>query len=216
LGTEQQNMSTTLVGRDRVWKVVLAVLGVLALTACASKPVAVQTGFLNDYSNLREESPSRMRFVSPRLREYDAFMIDPIEIRIPGNRLSEPDRAEAARYFLASLIHAVQNQGLTVTDTPGQGVARVQVALTDVAESTWWKKLHPGMRISGAGTGGAAMEGEVVDSVTGEQIAATVQSVSGSQWDFTAFSTLADVKGAIDKWTAEAAARLKQERAQAG
>lgn len=87
-----------------------------------------------------------------------------------------------------------------MTDRPGVGVARVQIALTDIAESTWWRKIHPVWRSLGAGTGGASMEAEIVDSVTGERLAAVIQTVSGNQFDFTAFSTLADVKSAIDKW----------------
>ena len=171
------------------------------------------TGFLSDYSKLTKEAPARMQYVSPRLREYTSFMVDPIEVRIPQDKLSPEEGAEAARYFRDSAIRALRKEGMTVAEAPGVGVARVQIALTDVARSTWWQKIHPLMRASGAGTGGAAMEGQIVDSVTGEQLAAGVQAVSGSQFDPTAFSTLADVKGAIDIWTTEAAARLRREHA---
>jgi hypothetical protein len=97
-----------------------------------------------------------------------------------------------------------------VVEETAVGVARVQMALTDIAKSTWWQKLHPGMRMTGAGTGGAAMEAEVIDSVTGEQVGAVVQSASGNQFDFTAFSTLADVKSVMDKWAELAAQRLRE------
>jgi hypothetical protein len=44
------------------------------------------------------------------------------------------------------------------------------------------------------------MEGEVLDSVTGKQLGAVVQAAPGNQFNFTAFSTVDDVKSAIDKW----------------
>lgn len=109
-------------------------------------------------------------------------------------------------------MKVVEGQGLGVVDRPGVGVARVRLALTDVAKSTWWQKIHPASRMTGAGTGGAAMEGEVIDSVTGEQVAAIVQAGQGNQFDFSAFSTLADVKNAIDAWAEQAGARLKELR----
>ena len=129
--------------------------------------------------------------------------------------MSDEDRAAAARYFRASLISMLELQGLTVTEDPGVNVARLRTALTDVAASTWWQKLHPVSRVTGAGTGGAAMEAEVRDSITGEQLAAVVQSATGDQFDLGAFSTLDDVKSAIDKWTKLAGDALSELRARA-
>lgn len=167
---------------------------------CANKPAATPSGFLEDYSQLQQDGESRMVFASPRLASFDAFIVDPIELRVAPTKLSPEDQAEAARYFRQSAIVSLLSQGLAVTDRPGVGVARVQIALTDIAQSTWWRKVHPLWRSMGAGTGGAAMEAQVVDSVTGQRLAAVIQSASGNQFDFTAFSTLADVKSAIDKW----------------
>lgn len=191
---------------------VLATLAGFALGGCASTPPAARTGFISDYSNLTTESAAKMKFVSPRLADYGSFLIDPVEVRVHGDALSPEDRAEAARYFRGAFVKVVEGQGLGVVDRPGVGVARVRLALTDVAKSTWWQKIHPASRMTGAGTGGAAMEGEVIDSVTGEQVAAIVQAGQGNQFDFSAFSTLADVKNAIDAWAEQAGARLKELR----
>jgi hypothetical protein len=188
----------------------------LTLGGCSTKPAAVQTGYLSDYSKLEAETESRVAYRSPELATFDAFIVDPVEVRIPNKVLSEEDRAEAARYFRQRLVGVLETEGLRVTDTPAVGVARVRVALTDVAKSTWWQKLHPVSRVVGAGTGGAAMEAEVIDSVTGQQVAAVVQSGSGNQFNFTAFSTLSDVKSAIDDWAARAGRNLKALRESAG
>ena len=56
----------------------LAVVGTV-LTGCSTPPPT--TGFLSDYSRLEVVDGSKMRYISPRLSEYDAFIIDPVEIR---------------------------------------------------------------------------------------------------------------------------------------
>lgn len=186
-----------------------------AIPGCASKPPINQSGFLDDYSNLRPDGENRMVFASEKLANYDAFMIDPIEIRVDSEKLSAEDRAEAARHFLSSAASGLRSQGLTVTTLPGVGVARIQMALTDVAKSTWWRKIDPLWRAMGDGTGGAAMESQIIDSISGEQLAAVVQSESGNQFDFTAFSTIADIKSVMDKWAEQGAKELQALRTRA-
>jgi hypothetical protein len=183
---------------------------IVSSAGCASKPPAQQTGFISDYSRLVEEDSHTARYVSPWAREYSKVIVDPVESRLRPGALSDEDRAEALRYMRAACKRAFSNAGFTVVEEAGVGVARVQLALTDVAASTWWKKIHPGMRFVGAGTGGAAMEAEVIDAVTGEQLGAVVQSASGSQFNLTAFSTLADVESAMDRWAEFTAVRLRQ------
>ncbi len=181
---------------------------------CATKPNAVQTGFLKDYSRLTAESENRAAYRSQKLVDYDKFMVDPVEVLIPGEKLNAADRAEAARYFRATLIEVLQKQGLSLVNDPAPDTMRFRIALTDIAKSTWWQKIHPASRALGAGTGGAAMEAEVIDAVTGEQLAAVVQAGSGNQFDFTAFSTLADVKSAIDAWSKQAGKNLERLRSE--
>jgi Protein of unknown function (DUF3313) len=189
----------------------LAVLG-----ACASRPEAKPSGFLSDYSRLEKVDAHRMWYVSPRLAEYDSFIVDPVVFRAPPETLTPEQRAEVAEYFHRRVEDLLKDRGLAVTSAPHEGIARVSFALTDIARSTWWMKIHPGMRASGAGTGGAAMEAEIVDSVTGEQLLAAVQSSFGQQFDITAFSTAADVKSAIDKWAVQAGKRFDEVRAGEG
>lgn len=60
----------------------------------------------------------------------------------------------------------------------------------------------------GAGCGGAAMEAEIVDSVTGEQVAAVIRSGVGSQFRAFNISTVSDVKNTIDVWARDAGHQL--------
>jgi hypothetical protein len=194
--------------------VIAAWVVLLAAGGCAKTPPAKQTGFLSDYSRLRQINDRRMNYVSPTLRDYQSYMIDPIEFRTPPEKLSPKQRAQVAQHFHQRLREVLQQQGFAIVTEPDVGVARVSIALTDVANSTWWKKVHPVARSTGAGTGGAAMEGEVIDSVTGEQLAAFIQASPGNQFNFLAFSTVADINSAIDKWADQAARRLKELRSE--
>ena len=189
---------------------------VTVLGACASKPEARETKFLSTYANLKPVNEQRMNYVAPQLRDYKSFIIDPVKFFVPPKKLTQAERADVAEYFRKKFVELLEKRGLTITSSPGPGVARVRLALTDIAESTWWMKVHPASRAAGAGTGGAAMEGEVVDSVSGKQIGAVVQASTGNQFNYTSFSTVADVKSAIDKWADQAAQRLDELRAGTG
>lgn len=191
----------------------LVVLIAVIVGGCASSPPAEQTGFLSDYSRLQEKDSKRMSYASPELKNYQAYMVDPIEFRVPPEKLSPAERADVARHFNKRLTQLLEKRGYAIVREPGVGVARVSIALTDVARSTWWLRLHPASRASGAGTGGAAMEAEIIDSVTGQQLAAAVQASPGTQFDITAFSTVADVNNAINKWAQQAELRLDELRA---
>ncbi|MHC4319399.1 MAG: DUF3313 family protein, partial [Planctomycetota bacterium] len=79
-----------------------------------------------------------------------------------------------------------------------------------------WGNLHPGSKLMGAGTGGASMEGEILDSVTGRQLGAVIQAKKGSQFDLDYFDGLNDVKDAIDAWAKQASKTFESMRAKSG
>ncbi|MFG0275317.1 MAG: DUF3313 family protein [Phycisphaerales bacterium] len=203
------------IGREMSRRVIAVAMlsAALLLSGCANRPSASYTGFLSDYSRLEPVSDTRARYESGRAREYEAFIVEPIEVLTPREKLSESDREAAKRHFDSRVRLAIREAGWGVVESPGPNVGRLRIALTDVARSTWWMKLHPAAHAAGVGTGGAAMEAEVLDSVTGEQVGAVVQAATGNQFDFTAFSTLDDVKNAIDKWADIFHERLEELRA---
>lgn len=187
---------------------ILLVLLAALLGGCNSAPHARQTGFLSDYAQLEKTGPERMGYLAPELAGYHAFVLQDLEFLIPDGKLTDTDRAEIAAHLRARVVEVLQSRGFTVTDTAGPDAARIRLAITGIAESTWWMKIHPGARLTGAGTGGAAMEGEIVDAATGRQLAAAVVASPASQFDLTAFSTVADVKNTIDDWARQAGRRL--------
>ena len=117
-----------------------------------------------------------------------------------------------------SLRKALRDNGFRLTETPDSDIGLIRVAITDVQKSKWYLNLHPATKLTGAGLGGASMEGEVVDSVTGKQLGAVVQSGKGNQFELDTFSELDDVKDVIDRWTEAAGKRLRElrERARRG
>jgi hypothetical protein len=176
------------------------------------------TGFLGDYSKLRKDKDGALRYVNPELRTYSQFIVEPVQMRTQRTPpvLDPSQRAEVARYMRGSLRNVLSEGGFTVIERPGVGVALVRVAITDVQKSKWYLNLHPATKVTGAGAGGASMEGEVIDSVTGEQLGAVVQSGKGNQFELDTFSELDDVKDVIDRWAKAAAKRLKELRERSG
>ena len=126
--------------------------------------------------------------------------------------MTPAETAEVARYFNAALTKEFTKRGYKVVNEPDVGVARIRVAVTDINQSTWWMNLHPASKLSGAGTGGASMEGEVIDSVTGKQLGAVIQTGKGNQFELDTFNKLDDVKDAINGWAKAAVDRLDQIR----
>lgn len=190
----------------------ILMIAISTLGGCgASAPIA--TGFLSDYSNLTKQSDTSYRYIASgnRLADYDRFIIEPVRVYYHGGRAKVPgsDMQELANYLRSAIVKAISVR-YSVVNQPGQGVARVRIALTDVKKSTWWMNIHPGSKLTGSGTGEAAMEGEVLDSFTNEQIAALVESRRGNQFELDHFSEYDDAKDVIDDWAQRFRMRLDE------
>lgn len=202
-------MTTGQVARVSLMAALAMVLAGL-LGGCSSAPATTHSGFLSDYSKLRAVNDQKMSFISPELKTYRSFMVDPVQFRAQRSKLSAEDRAEIARYMKESIETVLQNAGYKLVSAAGADTARFRIAITNVHESTWWMKIHPGSNLAGAGRGGAAMEGEIVDATTGDQLAAVVQAGTGSQFTAFNYSTVSDIKSTIDEWAKVAAARFEE------
>lgn len=196
-------------------KLAALLLCAISMVGCSSAPALTHTGFLSSYDRLETVNDNRMRYIAPELKNYQAFIIDPVQISSQKGQLKPEDRAEIATYFRESLVKVLGETGYKVTSTPGVGTARIRVALTNVQDSKWWMKVHPVGNLAGGGRGGASMESEIIDSVTGEQLAAVVQAGTGSQFTAFNYSTVSDIKSTIDEWARNAGQRLAELRASA-
>jgi hypothetical protein len=97
--------------------------------------------------------------------------------------------------------------GVKLVDEPGPGVGRLRWALTDLDKTKTGMRLLPQSRLLGLGHGGATVEAEMHDSMTGTIVARGVDMhdpgyLGGGvrKWS--------DVKGSLHYWANHLAARL--------
>ena len=217
----------------KMFKLVLAVVMVAILFGCAASGMkdVQQSGFLGDYSMLKPGGDDRaaLVYIKPGtdFKPYNKIMFDRILVSLADeaeHKEADPALlAEMAEYYQEALINAVKG-GYTQVDKPGPDVLRVRVVITGIKPSspvsnTLSTIVPVGMVVAGAtkaasgdnlGTGEAATEIEVVDSVTGERLAAAVdrrqggKSAFGGKWD--------DTKEAFDYWATRFRERLDEVR----
>jgi len=195
----------------RFSKFVLLPLLAVLLGACASRR-PVPTGFLSDYSKLQPDGPARAVHFSPKLAAYSSFIVDPVRLGAGEGKLTLAQREEVTSYMHDSIVKVYTSRGYRVVSHSGRDTARVRMAITDLKKSTWWLNLYWATKLSGLGTGGAAMEGEIIDSRSGDQLAAVIDAGRGNQFELDTFSALDDVKDVIDRWVKKAGERMDRLR----
>ncbi len=185
-------------------RAILLLILLSVFCGCESKEKAM-TGFLSDYSKLKRESASTMRYVNEEaVKRYSSFIVDPVEVHFykgskSEGQLTEQQLSELTNYMHSKIVQALQGAGKTVVEQPGAGVARVRASLSDIKKSSA-VSIIPQASLLGAGIGGASMEAELVDSMTGEQLGAVVDSGTGSRVPFTNLGDLNAAKNVIDGW----------------
>lgn len=194
--------------------IVIAAVFLVIQCGCSAK-LGKRTGFLSDYSKLEPQSEVSYRYVSmDRLSKFSKFIIDPITIHLHSRskakkETSEEERTDLKNYMHATLVKTI-GEGYEIVHRPGPGVARARIALSDIKKAQVLLNIHPGSKIMGAGLGGASLEGELVDSQTGEQIAALVESQLGDRLSLDGLSPWGDAKAIMDGWAARVRKRIDE------
>jgi hypothetical protein len=196
--------------------VTISVLAVtmLVLGGCGSGQQE-EVGFLSDYSKLMKESDSILRYVNQKkVGNYSAIIVDPVEVHLQSKakakdeaKLTQQQIEDLANYFQDAIVREIAKSGKKIAYQPGPGVARLRVALTDIEKSDAISML-PQASLAGVGIGGASVEAELIDSVTEEQLAVTVQSRTGSRVPFSTLGDWTAAKQVMDKWAKEMSKRL--------
>lgn len=177
-------------------------LPALLAAACASGPKDA-SGFLKDYSKLRRDRQYKADWVWLKpgidLRDYDRVMIDPVVV-MPGKgskagELGPEVLKKVAEAFTETLRETIDPY-YSVAPAPGPHVLRVRVAITDVAKAAGGKPGDPDYSV-----GSAAMEAEILDSLTGERQAAAIDRIEGSQAGADVPREWVHVKGAFVEWS---------------
>lgn len=197
--------------RTRVHILLTAALIVTTLIGCGPK-AQDRSGFLSDYTKLQKDSKSSLRYLDKAvLKKYPKFIIDPIETHITkdDHKLTPEQVKDLESYMYDSMVKAVLASDKKVAYVPAEGVARLRIALTDIDRSHEVSML-PQATLLGAGLGGASVEAEIVDSMTGQQIGALVQSKKGSQIPFTSLGNWTAAKQVINTWAKTLQKRLSE------
>jgi len=196
--------------------IMLAVFAVVS--ACATIDEPEQKGFLSDYSKLERADDGQWRYASGKIGNYSKFYIEPIsDLMSPSNRehFSAKGIEELKEHFVTKVTAALtKDDGYEVVSGPGPGVVTLRLAITEVDASIAALNITIYTKATGAGLGGIAAEGEVVDSVTGEQIVAAIRWGAGSRVLRAGLSKLGDAKLVIDRWAAEFRKRIDQAHAE--
>jgi hypothetical protein len=216
--------------------ILLAFFLTLGLGACATTEQtrsAKPSGFLKNYSQLMKGSGERAqlfyinRYVN--FAAYNKVMIEPVTIwhssssDLSGVPVDELQRM--ADYLYKATIKELGSI-LTIVERPGPGVMRVRMAITAARGSNvpmdivtnvlppaiaidWGKKLATGTH---AFVGKAAIEAEVLDSLSYVRLAAAVDERAGGKTFEGKTSKWSDVQESFDYWANRFKVRLKELR----
>jgi hypothetical protein len=208
-----------------------ALCGLMAVSACSVAPTKSglkrvpegqqDSGFLKDYTNLKANpnlDSDALTFVNTdaarNLRRYVAIIVDPVEVYV-STRADEslvPERARetVALYFRHALEGAV-GDAYPIVESPGPLVLRLRAAVVGVdtggevapvEDAALTAKALPRAIVLEK----VAVEMELVDSVTGERVAAMVDRTKlgegaevGSE-NFSRVARFSQAKQAFDQW----------------
>ena len=198
--------------------IVAACIGLIGCAASGMKNVK-KSGFLGDYSQLKpgRGDQAALVYVNPNAnyKGYTKIMFERVTVSLAptsGNRDIDPVALrELTDYYHNALVNAVKS-GYQVVDKPGPDVLWVRAAIVDVVPSnptanTLSSIVPIGVAVSAAakattdatlGTGEAATEIEVLDSLTKQRLAAAVDRRQGGKAAFR--GKWVDTKQAFDYW----------------
>ena len=172
---------------------------------CATVQDPGQKAFLSDYSKLEEINENHLVYDSGSLGDYSKFIIEPVAMLYRQAEekqvFTDEELEDLQTHFATTVREALtEDDGYQVVEAHAPGTARIHIGITDVDDTIGVLNLSIYTKITGAGLGGAAMEGEIVDSVTGVQIAAVIRWGSGSRVLRAGFTHTGDAKIVIDRW----------------
>jgi len=204
----------------RMKKVVLIIIILLVVACSAPVKKAEYSGYLSDYSRLKESSTEKNYFSyrAENISNYTKFIIDPVEMLYQPNtnekELSKKELKDLQAYLHHNLVKALTSgdDPLTIVDKAGDNVARLRVAITQVKKTIGALNLTIYTKVTGVGLGGVSVEGELLDSITGEQVAAVIRWGSGSRVLRAGFKKTGDAEILLKKWSKELKKKLSQNK----
>lgn len=186
----------------------IAALGLL-LAGCATVGPPPPSGFLGSYDDFRVDPADESLLWWEReafdWSRYRGVILEPVAVYYhaqASEREIRPDELKKLTDSFREAVIAHLGDDYRVTDEPGADVLRVRCAITDVIPVRPVLNAVTSLAAFVAvDVGGAAIEVEFVDSVTGERLAAGVDQKLGKQIDGMAgFTRLGQARQAFDDW----------------
>jgi hypothetical protein len=213
--------------------VVAIALGTAAVlvTACAttrqSRGTGDASGFLGDYSNLREgeKGEPQLIYIRPDVdwAGYDSIHIESVTIWRDEKTEDVPEEEQQILTdFFYHALHTELSKDYKMVDEPGPNVLNLRAALTEAKGSkavlNTITSVIPQLRLlttivgMSAGTsvlvGKAGLEGEITNSMTGERLMAALDQRQGTRAMRGGVKTWSDVKLATEFWAERLRGRL--------
>ncbi|MFA5005523.1 MAG: DUF3313 domain-containing protein [Candidatus Omnitrophota bacterium] len=212
----------------------------LVIAACATTeqvPDVRMSGFLGSYSQLHRGKPGQAEFTYRNpdvdLNKYQKVILDSVQLWAADNKnsalskLSRQDQQLLVDYLYVALRDALQKD-YTIVNEPGPDVMRIRCAITEARADSPVKDLLStvtpiGLGISYAkrlvvGThsavGVVSVEGELLDSLTSQRIAAVIDRRAGTKSLLGKPTRWGDVQDAFNFWARRMQTNLALLRAQ--
>jgi hypothetical protein len=207
-------------------------LGVSACTPIKQARNVEESGFLGDYSALREgqNGEALKVYLNPKYQQtcktYDKVLIEPVGIWVGKNSdmatIPPDDRQMLVNHLHGSLVNEL-GKHYQIVRTPQPGTLRIKAAITE-AEGSWvaldtvssfvpqllvMSKLKEIATGTGTFVGKASGEVEITDAGTGERLAAAVDRMVGNKSVTGVTSKWDDVTRTFDDWSDRMAYRLE-------
>ncbi|MFA5198962.1 MAG: DUF3313 domain-containing protein, partial [Candidatus Omnitrophota bacterium] len=202
-------------------------------------PHVRMSGFLSDYSQLHHGKKGQAEFnyrnTGVDLNKYNKVILEPVQIWAAKdessalNDLSSDEQQLLVNYLYVALYNALSTD-YSMVNEPGPDVMRVRCAITEAHADSPVRDIlstvtPAGLGISYAkkfitgthsGVGVVSIEGELLDSVSGQRLAAVVDRRAGTKSLLGKPTRWGDVQDAFNFWARRMQTNLALLRARQG
>lgn len=198
-----------------------------------------ESGFLGDYYSKLQPEPGNSDLLTywkngDVLKNSNKFILSPVTVYLlpeAQQRGIDPEQlAKLAQYFTKAISDELKSGHYKVVTEPGPGVMVLRVAITNVvpdrgkenaglkgAEIAATHAVAPGaaLLVPRLSVGSVAIEGEIVDSASGEVMAAFMTSKSGRRYfsGLKSYEKWGDIDAAFRTWAKDFRERLDKAHA---
>jgi hypothetical protein len=193
------------------------------------------SGFLGDYSGLVPDAKNGDLLLYKKdanvLKKYNKFILDPVTMYLlpeARDRGIDPDDLDRlARYFQDAITDELEKSGYEIVTDPGPDVLVLNVAITNVEPTGRGKNAAlkgaataasvavapgAGLLVPRLSVGKVGIEGEMLDSTSGDRMVAFVTGKGGRRWfsGLNAYKKWGDIEAAFRSWAKEFRKRLDE------